>query len=195
MQVIKFDEAIPQRIFRKLKYPKLIILLLTFILAYYLFQRAQTIPFSDYIIPLGIPGAFIAGMFFSYGFTAAPATALLLVLGQQETILITAIIAPLGAMTSDFLIFKFIKTSFKDEINRLSKLKIFKLIKKKTPSKVKKYVLPIIEGFIIASPLPDEIGISLLAIATTISTRQLLLLSFIFNTIGILLILLIGKAI
>jgi len=53
----------------------------------------------------------------------------------------------------------------------------------------------IFAGFVIASPLPDEIGVSLLAGTTKISTRTFAILSYFLNTAGIFIVLLAGKVI
>ncbi|MDO8658949.1 MAG: hypothetical protein Q7K55_09495, partial [Candidatus Levybacteria bacterium] len=46
------------------------------------------------------------------------------------------------------------------------------------------WTLPVIGAIIIASPLPDEIGVSLISISK-MKTYRFLLLSFILNSIGI----------
>jgi uncharacterized membrane protein YdjX (TVP38/TMEM64 family) len=105
------------------------------------------------------------------------------------------LIAGLGALVGDLVIFKFIKHSFADEIEKFSKEKSFKYLKKKIPGKLKKYLIVVLGGFIIASPLPDEIGVSLLAATSSISTRTFSIISYMMNTAGILIILLIGNKI
>ncbi|MFH1072739.1 MAG: hypothetical protein V1743_04895, partial [Nanoarchaeota archaeon] len=79
-----------------------------------------------------------------------------------------------------------------DEIERLKKERLVKHMYTKTPGFIKKYFIPVIGGFIIASPLPDEIGISLFAASTKISTRVFSIMSYVLNTIGIFIILAIG---
>jgi hypothetical protein len=59
----------------------------------------------------------------------------------------------------------------------------------------RKYLIPIVAGFIIASPLPDEIGISMLAISKSVSTKKFAVISYLLNTGGIIAILLIGTSI
>lgn len=136
-------------------------------------------------------GTFIAGALFVYGFTAALATAILLILAQQQNILLAGLVGGFGALIGDLLIFQFIRHSFSDEIKELSEEPIFKGIKTRVPPAVRNYLAPVLGGIIIASPLPDEIGISLLA-TTTISTRTFAILSFLLNTAGIFVILLVG---
>ena len=179
----------------KLKYPKLMLLILTFIFSYIIFRGRNFLPFNNLLLSLGYFGSLLAGILFAYGFTAAPATAILLILAKEQNIFLTGVIAGAGALIGDFFIFKFIRYSFKDELRKLSKERIFLRVKGKTPSLIKKYILPVLAGFIIASPLPDEIGVSLLALSRNISIKIFAVVSYLLNTAGIFIILIIGRLI
>ena len=179
----------------KLKYPKFLLLLFTIILAYFIFSRRNFLPFHNLLSSLGYFGTFLIGMLFVYGFTTAPATAILLILAKEQNIIIAGFIAGFGALIGDLLIFKFIKKSFADEIEKLSKEESLIYIKNKIPKTLKKYLILILAGFIISSPLPDEIGVSLLAATTTVSTKLFSIISYILNTAGIFVILLLGNLI
>lgn len=184
---------------QKIKYPKFIILVLTIIIAVCLFQSGNTYkPFHDFILSLGLFGDFVGGFFYAYGLTAAPATSILLLLAKEQNILVAGLIAGLGALISDILIFLFIRYSFSDEINRLKKENLVVSIKnngKKIFGSFYNYLLPSIAGFIIASPLPTEIGVSLLASLKKISILKFMVIAYLLHTIGILIILIIGNAI
>lgn len=177
------------------KYPKFLLLFLTFLLAYLIFDGRAYPPLNDFLLSTGYFGTFLAGIMFAYGFTAAPATAVLLILGKGQNILLAGLIAGFGALVSDLLIFRFVEHSMSDEIRKLSKEKISLYINRKTPSILKKYLIPVVAGFIIASPLPDEIGVSLLAASRTISLKIFLVISYLLNTIGIFSIFYIGSII
>lgn len=177
------------------KYPKLLLLLITFIAAYLLFYSRNYVPFNDFIISLGYSGTFVAGLMFTYGFTAAPATAIFLILAQHQNIYIASLIGGLGALISDLFIFSFIRSSFLDEIRKLSREKVVRYFNGKSPSFVKEYFLPVVAGFIIASPLPDEIGVAMLAASRMISTKIFAVISYLLNTAGIFVILYLGKII
>src|SRR3989338_6129996 len=177
------------------KYPKFLLLFLTFLAAYLLFYGRDYQPFHDFVISLGYAGTFIVGALFAYGFTAAPATAILLILAKEQNILLAGIIAGFGALASDLIIFNFVRYSFADEIKKLLKEKAVLYINHKTPNLFKKYLLPVVAGFIIASPLPDEIGVSLLAASKSISMKIFSVISYVLNTTGIFLILLAGRII
>ncbi len=184
-----------KKILSKIKYPKLLFLIFTFVIAYLIFTGRDFSPFHNFVLGLGYFGTFLAGIFFTYGFTAAPATAILLMLAKEQNILFAGFIAGFGALIGDLLIFKFIRYSFADEIEKLSKEKAINHINNKIPTLLKKYFVPVLAGFIIASPLPDEIGVSLLAVSRSISTKFFFVLSYSLNTAGIFVILLIGSAI
>lgn len=175
----------------KLKYPKFTLLFLTFIFAYILFSAKIFLPLRSFLLSLGYLGIFVSGIFYSYSFTSASATASLLFLSNKQNIFLAGLLGGLGALISDLIIFNFIKFSFKDEIIKLSKEKIFNFKKKK--SIFQRYFLIILGGLIIASPLPDEIGVSLMALSKKVSTRLFILLSYFLNSIGIMIILTIGE--
>jgi hypothetical protein len=179
----------------RLKYPKLLLLLSTFVAAYVLFRQRDFLPFHNLILSLGYSGTFLAGFFFVYGFTAAPATAVLLMLTKEQNILGAGFIAGFGALVGDLLLFKFIRHSFSCEIERLSKERMVIFASGRVPGAIKRYVIPILAGFIIASPLPDEIGVSLFAASRQISIRVLSVVSYLLNTAGIFVILTIGSLI
>jgi hypothetical protein len=178
----------------KIKYPKLLFLIFTFFIAYILFRGKNFSLFHNSLLRLGYFGTFLAGILFTYGFTAAPATAILLIFAQEQNILFSGLIAGFGALIGDLLIFKFIRYSFADEIEKLSKEKISNQLSNKIPNFLKKYLIPVLAGFIIASPLPDEIGVSLLAVSMTISAKMFSVISYILNTAGIFVILIVGTS-
>ena len=102
-------------------------------------------------------------------------------------------IAGFGALIADLVIFKFIRSSFKEEVDKLSQEKIVQNINNHVPNSLKRYLLPVFAGFIIASPLPDEIGVTLLAAVKPISIKIFSILSYVLNTAGIFVILIIGN--
>ncbi len=177
------------------KYPKFLLLFITFLIAYLLFYSRDYVPFQDFITGLGYSGTFVAGILFVYGFTAAPATAIFLILAQQQNIYFASLIGGLGALIGDLFIFSFIKYSFADEIKKLSKERIVKYFNGRLPGFLKENLLPVAAGFIIASPLPDEIGVTLLAASRNISIEIFSVISYVLNTAGIFVILIVGNII
>src|SRR4030042_2552473 len=176
----------------KFKYPKITILVIMILLAYVLFKNPSISDFFSHFENLNYLGAFIGGIFFAFGFTAPLSVGLFLSLNPQN-LLIASIFGGLGALISDLFIFKFIKISFADEFKKLKKTKTIKRLEKvindSLGEKIKIYLMYIFAGILIASPLPDEFGIIMLAGLTKINFKILIVLSFILNTLGILLIL------
>src|SRR3989344_2325858 len=109
-----------KKILSKIKYPKLLFLLFTFVIAYLIFTGRDFSPFHNFVLSLGYFGTFLAGMFFTYGFTAAPATAILLILAKDQNILFAGFIAGFGALVGDLIIFRFIRYYFAEEIEKFS---------------------------------------------------------------------------
>ena len=174
------------------KYPKFLLLFITVIIAYIMFYGKAYPPLQNFLSSAGYLGTFISGIFFVYGFTAAPATVVLLMLAKGQNIFLAGLIGGLGALIGDLIIFKFMRVSFSKEVGMMFHEKLVQKINNKIPHLFKKYFIPVFAGFIIASPLPDEIGVALLAINQNISMKIFTLVSYVLNTIGIYTILLIG---
>jgi len=178
----------------KFPYPKLVLLALMTAAAYYIFSQSGVGAYFSGIGDLSYIGAFVSGLLFSFGFTTPFAIGIFMSL-PANNIFLAAAIGGFGAMISDFLIFTFIKASFIDEFEKIKKTKSIRIflgiLEKNIPEKIKHYILFIMAGLVIASPLPDEIGIIMVAGISSIKPRILAALSFIFNTLGILILLLI----
>ena len=91
-------------------------------------------------------------------------------------------------MLSDITIFHFIRSkSLTDEIAHFFAYFGGNKIKHLLHSKYFSWTLPVLGAIIIASPLPDEFGIGLMGISK-LKTYQFILLSFILNAVGIMLV-------
>jgi len=132
--------------------------------------------------------AFIAGFFFTSAFTTAPAFVLLVKIAQFNSIFLVAIIGAAGAVLGDSLIFYFVRDRLtKDFLNLTKKrrgwLARFRHLLK---SKIIRFSLAIMAGFIIALPLlPDETALALMGLSR-ISTRFFIIITFAFNFLAIL---------
>lgn len=154
-------------------------------------------PFVDNLIrrigSLGYIGAFLGGIFFVSTFTVAPAAAVLFHIAQTLNPLGVAVAAGLGAVIGDYLIFRFLKDHVFDELkpvfSRLGGSYLERLIS--TPYFA--WFAPVMGAIIIASPFPDEVGISLMGISQ-LKNWQFLVISFVLNAFGILLIVTIARS-
>lgn len=131
--------------------------------------------------------SFMAGIFFTSIFTVAPATVAIVEIAKSGTPLWElAIFGGLGAMVGDLLIFRFVRDRISEDIANLigeRKGRWLKVLKLKSF----RWVAALAGGIVIASPLPDEFGLTLIGFAH-IKTKHFLPLSFLFNSIGILVI-------
>jgi hypothetical protein len=177
----------------KIRYPKLTLLAFTFVIAYFMFQEKDFLHLTGLTTSTGHLGIFIAGVFFAYGFTAAPAMAVMLILAKGQNILFAGLLGGFGAMVGDLIIFDFLRFSFADEIKLLSKEMWVRALHESLHGTVRKYLIPVLAGLIIASPLPDEIGVALLAASRHIRTRTFMAISYALNTAGIFVILYFGS--
>jgi uncharacterized membrane protein YdjX (TVP38/TMEM64 family) len=175
-----------------MKYPKLSLLFVICLLTILLARGDNFIFLQNFLARFGLFGAFVAGIFYAYGFTAPPATAALLALAQQQNIILAGLLAGFGALFGDLLIFNFVRHTFKKETEKLAEEKILHHFHH-LPLWLKKHLALIIGCLLIASPLSDEIGVAVLALSE-IDRKNFSFLSFFLNTLGIFIILLIGRA-
>jgi uncharacterized membrane protein YdjX (TVP38/TMEM64 family) len=170
------------------RYKNFTLLIVSFVFAYFLSEYE---PFHSFLLNLGdygYIGAFIAGILFVSTFTVATGAVILLVLAEKLSPLEIGLIAGLGAVLGDFAIFRFIKDNLVEEAREIyNKIDSKHHITKILHTKYFGWTLPVVGAVIIASPFPDEIGVSLMGISK-MKTYQFLILSFLLNALGIFLI-------
>ena len=140
-------------------------------------------------------GAFIAGAFFTSIFTTAPAIAALGEISLMQGILVTALFGALGSVVGDLIIFRFVRDRFSEHVSEIlthdSVWRRFHLLLRR---RFFRWFTILVGGFILASPLPDELGVAVLGFSK-MRMKYFVLLSFVFNFLGILLIGLIARSI
>jgi hypothetical protein len=177
----------------RIKYPKLALLGLTGVLAFLMFRDQSVQSFFHSLGDLGYLSAYLGGMLFAFGFGAPFGVAILLTIADDLNILVAALVGGLGALTTDYIIFKFIRLTFDDEITRFRGSNGFSLFRRlvldRMPPKIRYYFAVGVAGLVISSPLPDEIGVAILASIATIRERTFAVISFSLNTLGVLVML------
>ena len=128
--------------------------------------------------------AFIAGALFVSTFTIATGGLILLDLSKTISPVILIAIACSGAVIFDYLIFKFVKDKVDDDIipvfdKFLERHHLHKILH----TRYFAWTLPVIGVFIIISPLPDELGISLLGLSK-MNPSRFIVISLISHIIG-----------
>lgn len=139
-------------------------------------------------------GSFIAGIFFTSAFTTAPAAAAFVELSQFNSIIIMAALGGLGALFGDLVIFRFVKDRFAEDVKYLLSLSGWRRLDFIIfHRRLFRWISVFLGALVIASPLPDEIGIAILGISK-IKIRNFIIISYLLNTIGILIIGLLARA-
>lgn len=136
---------------------------------------------------------FIAGLFFTSVFTTAPAVIALAKLGTLYSPFVVAIVGGLGALIGDYIIFNFIKGHISEDISFLLSRAKSRRIRHLFHFRFMRWSLAFIGALIIASPLPDELGLTLMGLSR-MSTARFILISFTFNALGILAISFIARS-
>jgi hypothetical protein len=192
-RVSVFNEKYVVRI--KIKYPKLTLFIISVILVYLLFSGLAYKPLHDALAFMGYFGTFLAGLLYPFALTSAAGTGILLILAKEQNLLLAGVIAGIGALISDIILFLFVTHSFSDEVQKLSKEIFFQTINRWIPDSIRVYLLATFAGLLIASPLPTEIGILLMTSIKSISFKKFISLICILHSSAIFIILLIGNTI
>ncbi|MBI2546686.1 hypothetical protein HYV81_05915 [Candidatus Woesearchaeota archaeon] len=173
---------------RNYEYPRLTAVALSFILAYIMFKNQHFHILVRSLHGLNYPGVFIAGLLSVFSFTAPIAVAFFLLAGSEVNIYAATVVAATGALLADMFIFEFVKLALLSEINHLAgRQPLFWILAqfKRLPYSLRKQLSILVACIFIASPLPDEIGVALLAAFTRIHEKAFALLSFFLNAAGL----------
>lgn len=211
MRKVEYPEKIyrtTRKIIRKVgkyqwRYRNLIFLALSFVFAYYMLKTPQMISFTEGLGNFGYPAAFALGMLFTYAFTAVPATVAIFSLGEVLNPVLIALIGAVGSVIGNYIIFKLVRDRLLKEINMLSKevnnitkpvsvlffweemrIRIWRAISR---SNVWQVFVPVFAGFILASPLPDEVGVAIFG-AVKFNPEKFMVVSYVLHFIGILVV-------
>lgn len=180
-------------LYKKWQYKNTASLVLGLVILYYFADSHIIQNTISQIGTWGYFGAFLTGIFFVSTFSVVPAMYVLYVLADKLNPLEVAIFAGLGALLGDYLIFRFLKDKVFEELKPIFKalggnylVRIFR-----TPYFA--WFVPLVGAAIIASPLPDEVGVGILGLSR-LKNWQFMLLSFILNAAGIFIIVTLARS-
>ncbi len=140
-------------------------------------------------------GSFFTGIFFTSIFTTAPAIVTLGEIAQVNSPWATAFFGALGAVVGDLIIFYFIRDRLSGHLFELVRHRgMPKRLKALFKMRMFRWLTFLLGGMIIASPFPDELGVSLMGF-TKMKVSWFVPVSFIFNFLGILLIGVVARAV
>lgn len=176
----------PINYYRHWRYKNSTLLVISIAVLYYFADSSIVSSTVNHMGNLGYLGAFVSGILFVSVFTIAPSAVVLFRIAETYNPFIVAIVAGFGAVIGDYLIFRYLKDRVFEELHPL----VIRLGSKhlvgwfSTPHF--SWLIPFIGAFVIASPIPDEIGIGMLGLSK-VKNWQFLAISFGLNSIGILL--------
>jgi len=98
-----------------------------------------------------------------------------------------AIIGGFGALSSDLVLLYLFKDHVAGDVRKIMKGSKYEKLKAVFRMKIFRWLTPLVGALIIASPLPNELGLSILGIAQT-RTAVFIPISFTMNALGIFLI-------
>jgi hypothetical protein len=182
-----------KHIVKHIKYPKIELYIFGIILAYVLFALTPMGTYISTVKSWGYLGVFIAGILYSFGFTS-PIGIALFILIPLNNIYLPILVAGVASVLPDLLIYNVAKTTLNDEIEKFEKTKYIKEIERwiemRTTKKIRRIFSYILAFAFIGSPLPDEVGVTMLTEMNEIHERLIVLISLIAHTFFIALIIL-----
>lgn len=130
---------------------------------------------------------FLSGALFTSLFTIPLSVALLGELALIEPIWYVASVGALGALSGDLILFLFLRDRVRKNVAVLRTVKKWKRIFPLFRSRIFHWIIPFIGALIIASPLPDELGLALMGFSN-IRLSLLVPISLSMNFLGIYLV-------
>jgi uncharacterized membrane protein YdjX (TVP38/TMEM64 family) len=187
-QIEKFVKSEKEFIIYEWNYWKTLLTVLAIFLTLYLILTDSLTYLLDSIKNYGYFGSYFAGFLYSETITSIFSIAIFFTLAEEGlNPWLLSFIGALGAMSYDYIIFNYVKNKSGKSIKIHNKKYKIPEIK----SKFLRKISPLIAGLIIASPLPDELAAVLFGFEHY-SVKKFIILSFVFNFLGILIITLLG---
>lgn len=175
----------PLKLYHKIhKFKNLILTVLSIVLVIFLSKDTGFNSFITSIGSLRYVGAVIGGALFVCTFTVSLGAIILFELAKHTSPLEIGFFAAMGAVFTDFVVFHYVKDNLVEEVKELYTDLSGHHFKVVVHSKFFSWFLPVLGALIMASPFPDEIGVSLMGISK-MSPIKFVILSFILNGIGI----------
>lgn len=130
---------------------------------------------------------FLSGIVFASTFTVAVAISIVSMLAESHSPFQIALIGGLGALIGDTIIFKYLREDLIADFEFLQDHFGNRMFRRIIHSKMIFWFAPIVAAMMIASPLPDEVGLLMLA-SIKLKYRHFFIISLFLNTLEILLV-------
>jgi hypothetical protein len=138
-------------------------------------------------------GSFIAGIFFTSIFTTAPATVTLGEIARVEPLWPTVFLGGAGAALGDLLIFGFVKDSLSRNLSALINHFPSRRLRHVFRLKFFRWFIAFLGALVVASPLPDELGLAMMGLSK-MKNSVFIPLSFLIDSFGVLIVCLIARS-
>ena len=155
--------------------------------AWYLIKSGILDTLVHSLLPVRFLAGFVAGLFYTSFLTSPIAVAMLIVLATDSNPITLALLAGAGSVAGDLIIIKIFRKELSKDINLATHQLHIDIVNKILRKLKLDFVTPLLGAIIVASPLPDELGLMMLG-ASKLSYHQIAVISYILNTAGILLI-------
>lgn len=143
--------------------------------------------FLDTTDSIDFIGSFVSGIFFTSVFTTPLSIVSFAGIAQSVNIFSMAFFGACGSVVGDLLIFFFLKESLLEDVGHVVRAPKYKKIAHIFKKRIFRWLTPLLGALIIASPLPDELGLAMMGFSK-VRTAILIPVSFTMNFLGILLI-------
>lgn len=173
---------------KKYKYKNLTLFFVSILYAFFLSQNKI---FHDVLLNLSqfeYLAAFIAGIFYVSTFSMPSGIVMLFIVTENLNPVTVSIIAGLGTLTGDLVIFHAVKNHISRELIPLYYYFGGRHLDVLMHTKYFRWTLPLITTLLLISPLPDELTVGIIGLSK-MRTSRFLIISYIFNTLGIFIIL------
>ena len=159
----------------------------------WLIAETQVFGALDTIINMSYAAAALAGLFFVSIFTIAPAAYILFKLAGTQSLWPVAVLAGLGAAAGDVVIYWFARYRLARDLAAVISPRARRLIARAEKQVFFRWLMAVLGVLIVASPIPDELGITLVGFAR-MKMKYFAPAAFVLNVIGIYLVLLASQA-
>ncbi|MEO6536673.1 MAG: hypothetical protein ABIT47_03180 [Candidatus Paceibacterota bacterium] len=161
-----------------------VILTASIILAYFLVGSGILSRLLTFTQGMELIVAFIAGIFFTSMFTIAAAAAAFVKISNPDNLILISLIGAMGAVCGDMLLFLFIRDAIIEDLRTVIKTSSYKKLVFYFHGGFLRWLGPLLGALIIATPLPDELGLALMGMSK-VRTAYMIPVTFVMNFFGI----------
>ncbi|MHB1086344.1 MAG: hypothetical protein ACYCZ0_01195 [Minisyncoccota bacterium] len=131
-----------------------------------------------------VVSSFIIGLFFTSILTTTPAIVAISEYSNFVSPVLLALVGAAGAVCGDLLIFRFVRSPLANYFVRLASHSKLRAVGRALDRGPLWWIVPALGALVIASPLPDELGLLMMGLSH-IRLMQFIMLSYVMNAVGI----------